>query len=152
MARGRTPRLTGVSVRITQALISETPLDVDAAIASVDDPRAGATVSFAGVVRNHDHGRDVTAIDYSGHPDAAKVIEGIAAEFADADGVHALAVAHRIGALIIGDVALVVAVSASHRAEAFAVASQVVERVKQSLPIWKKQHFTDGTSEWSNCP
>jgi molybdopterin synthase catalytic subunit len=66
--------------------------------------------------------------------------------------VHAVAVSHRIGTLAIGDAALVAAVSAAHRAEAFAACERLVELVKRRLPIWKRQVFPDGTDEWVNCP
>ena len=73
-------------------------------------------------------------------------------EFAAREGVHALAAQHRVGHLGIGGVALFVAVAASHRAQAFGCASDFVDRVKQELPIWKKQFLADGTHEWSQCP
>ena len=76
----------------------------------------------------------------------------VAAEFTGRDGVHAIAVEHRVGTLTIGDLALVAAVSASHRAQAFGACSDLVDRIKERLPIWKRQLFTDGTAEWSNCP
>lgn len=131
-----------------------TPEDVDteALLASVSDDRAGAVVTFAGVVRNHDHGQVVTGIEYVGHPSASEVMAGLVAEFAQRDGVHAIAAQHRIGTLGIGGVALFVAVAASHRKQAFDCASDLVDRVKEALPIWKKQFFVDGTHEWSQCP
>lgn len=131
-----------------------TPEDVDteALLASVSDDRAGAVVTFAGVVRNHDHGQVVTGIEYVGHPSASEVMAGLVAEFAQRDGVHAIAAQHRIGTLGVGGVALFVAVAASHRKQAFDCASDLVDRVKEALPIWKKQFFVDGTHEWSQCP
>lgn len=131
-----------------------TPEDVDteALLASVSDDRAGAVVTFAGVVRNHDHGQVVTGIEYVGHPSASEVMAGLVAEFAQRDGVHAVAAQHRIGTLGIGGVALFVAVAASHRKQAFDCASDLVDRVKEALPIWKKQFLVDGTHEWSQCP
>jgi len=127
-------------------------IDTDALLAAVSDDRAGAVVSFSGVVRNHDHGKAVTGIEYVGHPSADDVMREVLAEFADREGVHAIAAQHRIGHLGIGGVALYVAVAASHRAQAFGCASDFVDRVKEKLPIWKKQYLTDGTHEWSQCP
>lgn len=127
-------------------------IDTDALLAAVSDDRAGAVVSFSGVVRNHDHGKAVTGIEYVGHPSADDVMREVLAEFADREGVHAIAAQHRIGHLGIGGVALYVAVAASHRAQAFGCASDFVDRVKEKLPIWKKQFLTDGTHEWSQCP
>jgi molybdopterin synthase catalytic subunit len=138
--------------RIVRAAVRDEPLDVAGIITCVDDARAGGLVSFTGVVRNHDGGRAVTGIEYVGHPTAQAVLAEVAAEFAGREGVHAVAVEHRVGLLGIGDVAIVAAVAASHRGQAFSTCSDLVDRVKQKLPVWKHQHFTDGTSEWSNCP
>ena len=137
--------------RITSGI---TDVDVDCAAlrAAVTDDRAGAIVTFEGAVRNHDHGKAVTGIEYVGHPSADAVLAEVAAEFTGRDGVHAIAVEHRVGMLTIGDLALVAAVSASHRAQAFSTCSDLVDRIKERLPIWKRQLFTDGTAEWSNCP
>lgn len=131
-----------------------TDADVDCAklLSAVADDRAGAVVTFAGVVRNHDDGRAVTGIEYVGHPSADQVMAEIVAEFTEREGVHAIAAQHRVGTLGIGGVALYVAVAASHRRQAFSCASDLVDRVKERLPIWKKQHLADGTHEWSQCP
>lgn len=134
------------------AAVVDTAIDTDTLYAAVDDDRAGAVVSFCGQVRNHDHGRDVTGIEYVGHPSADKVMREVVEEFAEREGVHAIAAHHRVGVLGIGDVALYVAVGASHRGQAFSCAADIVDRVKEMLPIWKKQHFVDGTHEWSQCP
>lgn len=139
--------------RVLRATVTEEPLDVSEHAALVDDAAAGAVVTFAGVVRDHDHGRSVTALDYEGHPSAATVVEKVAAEVAaQFEGVRALAVTHRVGPLGIGDVALACAVAAEHRREAFDACSELVDAVKRELPVWKRQEFTDGTEEWVNCP
>jgi molybdopterin synthase catalytic subunit len=120
--------------------------------AAVADPRAGAVVSFVGVVRDHDHGRGVTRLEYEGHPSALDVLRAVAEEI-DADpDVIAIAVSHRVGPLEVGDIALAAAVSTAHRAAAFAACARLVDRVKEKLPIWKHQIFADGTDEWVNCP
>ncbi len=128
------------------------PLDAARLAAAVDNQHAGAVVTFTGVVRDHDHGRAVTGIEYVGHPSAQQIIADVAAELAGREGVHAIAVEHRVGTLAVGDLAMVAAVSASHRAEAFRTCSDLVDSIKQRLPIWKHQQFADGTAEWSNCP
>ncbi|MEV4640263.1 molybdenum cofactor biosynthesis protein MoaE [Actinoplanes sp. NPDC049548] len=138
------------AVRIAE--VSETALDLAAHEKAVADPRAGAVVSFQGVVRDHDHGRGVTLLEYEGHPSAAAVIREVAAEIAADPDVYAVAVSHRVGTLGIGDVALVAAVSTAHRAAAFAACARLVDEAKARLPIWKRQVFTDGTEEWVNCP
>jgi molybdopterin synthase catalytic subunit len=132
--------------------ITDQPLDLAAHEAAVADPRAGAVVSFQGVVRDHDHGRGVVSLDYEGHPTAAAVLREVAEEIAKDPGVYAVAVSHRVGALTVGDVALVAAVSTAHRQAAFAACARLVDEAKARLPIWKHQVFTDGTDEWVNCP
>jgi molybdopterin synthase catalytic subunit len=135
---------------VSIAAISTQPLDVAAHTAAVADPAGGAIVSFTGVVRDHDHGRSVTALEYSAHPTAAAVVAQVAAEFAVRDGVLAIAVTHRLGDLVVGDLAIVVAVSAAHRQTAFTVCAELVDEVKKRLPVWKRQRFADGTDEWVN--
>ncbi len=133
-------------VAITQ--VTDEKLDLQAHLAAVSDAAAGATVSFSGVVRDHDDGRSVTELEYHGHPTAASVVAEVAAEVAARDGVIAVAVSHRIGLLRVGDVALAAAVSAAHRREAFAGCSDLVDEVKRRLPVWKRQVFVDGSDEW----
>jgi molybdopterin synthase catalytic subunit len=137
---------------VTIAEVSDADLDLAAHEAAVSDPRAGAVVSFRGVVRDHDHGRGVTLLEYEGHPTAEAVLREVAAEIAADPEVYAVAVSHRIGVLKIGDVALVAAVSTAHRAAAFAACARLVDEVKARLPIWKRQVFADGNEEWVNCP
>ncbi|MEV0715710.1 molybdenum cofactor biosynthesis protein MoaE [Asanoa sp. NPDC050611] len=132
--------------------VTPEPLDLAAHEAAVADPRAGAVVSFQGVVRDHDGGRSVVSLDYEGHPTALEVLREVAAEIAKDPEVYAVAVSHRVGALKIGDVALVAAVSTAHRGAAFAACGRLVDEAKARLPIWKRQVFTDGTEEWVNCP
>ena len=127
-------------------------LDVAAHERAVADPGAGAVVSFQGVVRDHDDGRRVTALEYESHPGAEAVLREVAAEIAAEPAVYAVAVSHRVGPLEIGDVALVAAVSTAHRAAAFDACARLVDEVKARLPVWKRQVFADGTEEWVNCP
>lgn len=134
------------------AEVRDEPLSAADHLAAVERPGAGACVLFTGEVRDHDHGRSVVELEYVGHPTAAGLIAEIAAEVATRHPEGALAVSHRVGELKIGDVALVAAVGTAHRAEAFEICRELVEQVKQRLPIWKRQLFTDGTHEWVNCP
>ena len=120
--------------------------------AAVAHPAAGAVVSFAGVVRDHDAGRGVVRLVYEAHPSAEAVLAEVAQEIAKDPAVTALAVSHRVGELAIGDVALAAAVATAHRAEAFAICARLVDEVKARLPVWKHQHFTDGSDEWVNSP
>jgi molybdopterin synthase catalytic subunit len=138
-------------MKVLRAVVTEDPLDVDEHARLVDDPAAGAVVTFAGVVRDHDGGRSVRGLEYSAHPTAGTVVAEVAADVARrARGVRAIAVSHRVGALAIGDVALACAVAAEHRQEAFATCAELVDEVKRLLPVWKHQAFSDGTDEWVN--
>ena len=149
---------------VVHAVLSAEPISVDQAIAAVESDTAGAVVSFSGVVRNHDGGKPVQRLSYSAHPTAhqamADVVAALVAEHAPAgtgteqggpaeqDQPVRIWVAHRVGMLEIGDPALVCAVSAAHRGQAFEVCSELVDRIKAQVPIWKEQFFTDGTVEW----
>ncbi|GAB3583122.1 molybdenum cofactor biosynthesis protein MoaE [Amycolatopsis endophytica] len=141
------------SVHIARTEVTEQPLSVEEHAALVDDQSAGAVVTFSGVVRDHDGGKGVKALFYEGHPSAADVLTRVVTQVAGRRaGVRAVAVSHRLGALEIGDVALACAVSADHRGEAFATCAELVDEVKAQLPVWKHQHFTDGSDEWVNSP
>ena len=133
---------------VVLAGVGESVLDVAEHERAVASDRAGAVVTFAGVVRDHDDGRSVSALTYEAHPDADRLVGEIAARVAARSGAVRVAVSHRVGDLAIGDVALVASVSAAHRAQAFAVCGELVEEVKASLPVWKRQVFVDGTHEW----
>jgi len=110
---------------------------------------AGAVVGFAGMIRDHDCGRQVLGLEYSAHPSAGQVLADVLAEIAGrSDGVRAIAASHRIGALQIGEAALVAAVAADHRREAFDTCAHLVNIIKARLPVWKHQFFADGTDEW----
>lgn len=133
------------------AAVTEEPLSPADHQRAVERPDSGACVVFSGVVRDHDHGRSVVELEYVGHPTAEHVLKEVAAEIAADPGVQAVAVSHRLGRLVVGDVALAAAVSAAHRAEAFAACARLVELVKERLPVWKRQVFADGSDEWVNC-
>lgn len=118
----------------------------------VSHRRAGAVVSFVGVVRDHDHGRSVIDLVYEAHPNAGGVLEQVAQDVCGRYDVVAVAVVHRSGRLAIGEAALVAVVSAGHRTAAFAACADLVDAVKAQVPIWKHQYFADGTDEWVDCP
>lgn len=140
----------GTVTVIRMAELRDAPLSVDEVRGAVMDPGAGGIALFAGAVRNHDHGRDVVRLSYSAHPSAGaqlrRVCEKVAAEF----DVSALAAVHRVGELAVGDLAVVVAVSCPHRAEAFAACRALIDELKRSVPVWKEQLFSGGDSEWVN--
>jgi molybdopterin synthase catalytic subunit len=138
-----------VTAEVLRVALTEDPIDLAEHEALVAHHAAGAVVGFAGVIRNHDGGRTVTRLEYSAHPSAQQTLAEVVAEVAaEAPGVRAIAVSHRIGRLEIGDAALVAAVAADHRRAAFDTCSKLVDTVKARLPVWKHQHFTDGSHEW----
>ncbi len=126
------------------------PLSVDEVLKAVCDPAAGGIAIFAGAVRDHDHGRSVTRLSYSAHPSAASELRQVAERIAARFEVRAIAAVHRDGDLAIGDLAVVVAVSASHRGTAFDACRALIDELKATVPIWKHQRFTGGDSEWVN--
>ena len=129
------------------SFIADTVIDAAPLEEFVLTPQNGALVTFRGIVRDHDHGERVSALDYQAHPEAARFLEEACALVAAETGLR-IAAAHRVGALTIGDTALVAAAAAPHRAEAFAACERLVEIIKQTVPIWKRQALEAGTTEW----
>jgi molybdopterin synthase catalytic subunit len=140
----------GIVTVIRMTEMRAEPLSVDEIQAVAADPAAGAVVVFAGAVRDHDHGRGVTALSYSAHPSAAAELSRVAEKIAASHQIVSLAVAHRTGDLQIGDLAVVAAVGAGHRQVAFAACHALIDELKATVPIWKHQLFADGSSEWVN--
>ncbi len=116
-------------------------------LADTGHPRAGGHGIFVGTVREVDEGRAVSGLSYEAHPSAARQLAEVAARHATGD-VLAVAVEHRTGDLVVGDVAVVVAVSAEHRAAALEVCRALIDAVKTEVPIWKRQTFSNGDHEW----
>ena len=132
--------------------VRESELSVDEVRAAVADPAAGGIALFAGVVRDTDHDRGVTGLSYSAHPSAAGELRRVAEVIAEKYPVIGIAAVHRVGDLAIGDLAVVLAVSCPHRAEAFDACRDLIDLLKASVPIWKHQRFDDGTAEWVGSP
>jgi molybdopterin synthase catalytic subunit len=132
--------------------VRDRPLDVAEVTAAVSDPVAGGLTVFVGTVRDHDGGQDVLRLEYSAHPTAHERLAEVAAEVAAEFDVVAVAAVHRVGALAIGDLAVVSAVSAAHRGTAFEASRALIDRLKERVPIWKHQVFADGTDEWVGTP
>jgi molybdopterin synthase catalytic subunit len=130
------------------AAVRATPLSLEECGAAVGGSTAGAVVTFAGIVRDHDGGRAVVALEYEAHPTAEGVLRDVADEIARSYPAVRIAIAHRTGALVVGELALACAVSAAHRSDAFAACSALIDEVKARVPIWKEQRFGDGSSEW----
>ena len=131
--------------------VTETRINAEAVKALVSDSTTGAVVLFSGDVRNHDHGRTVISLTYEGHPSSQEVFAAVVNNFAAQSQTTAIAAVHRIGDIPIGEAALVVAVGSSHRGDAFAAAGALVDVIKEELPVWKHQFFSDGSDEWVNC-
>jgi len=137
---------------VVLAEIRDAPLSVDEVVAAVEHRAAGAVVTFIGYVRERDHGESVEVLDYSSHPTANEVAQDLAARLSGDGRTIRLAVVHRTGHLTVGDIAVVAAVSAEHRREAFEVCRQLIDEFKATVPIWKHQTFTDGSDEWVGLP
>jgi adenylyltransferase/sulfurtransferase len=131
---------------------SSVPLDPERHRAELADPSAGGYASFEGWVRDHNEGRRVERLEYEAF-EALAIKEGerIVAEAVARFGVSRAACVHRVGSLDIGDLAVWVGVSSAHRGEAFAACRYIIDEVKHRVPIWKKEHYTDGDSGWVNC-
>jgi molybdopterin synthase catalytic subunit len=132
------------------AIITDAMIDVAALHAHVEDAAHGAIAQFVGIVRNHDHGRQVAELEYQVHPDALDTLRAILDEIAATYPDARIGAAHRFGALQIGDIAFAAVAASAHRDVAFTALRDVVERVKAELPIWKRQQFVDGLHEWVN--
>lgn len=132
--------------------ISENPIDFAAVLAAVAHPGAGALVTFAGVARDNFEGRAVTQLAYEGYPAMAQpVLDAVAAEVAERWPGVRLAVVHRVGVLQIGEAAVAVVTAAPHRDAAYAANRYAIDEVKARLPVWKKEHYTDGAAWKANA-
>jgi molybdopterin synthase catalytic subunit len=128
--------------------LSGTRLDIAALIAGVEAPDRGAVASFLGLVRDHHAGREVTRLEYSAYAPMAEAECARIVSEAEGRWPVRVALAHRIGALEIGEAAVAIAAAGAHRDEAFAACRFVIAEVKRRVPIWKKEFYTDGTIEW----
>lgn len=126
-------------------LVTDTPLSLDAVVRAVSGQGQGGVVTFSGSVRDSTHGKAVVRLEYEAYtPMAEKKLAEIAAEAATQWPGARVAIHHRIGVLVPGELAVVIAASAPHRAEAFAACRHAIERLKAEVPIWKKELFADG--------
>jgi molybdopterin synthase catalytic subunit len=127
--------------------LTDDPIDADALAASVMRQSDGALAVFSGVVRNHHEGHSVESILYEAYRPMAeqeigKVVSEVARQYPDTQ----IAVQHRLGMLAVGDASIVIACASPHRAEAFAACREVIDRVKETVPIWKKERTAEGDS------
>ena len=129
--------------------ITEAPIDEAGVRARVATPESGAIVVFLGVVRNHAEGRAVRSLEYEAYPPMAeRKMEEIAEEAEARWPIHRIAVVHRIGHLEIGEASIAIAVSSAHRRDAFEACAYMMDRIKEDVPIWKKEHWADGEAHW----
>lgn len=140
---------TALSVGLTHAALVERALDVSGLVQMVADPGAGASSLFLGTVRHANDGRPVVGIDYHAYsPMAARELHAIITEAAQRFGTRAIAAEHRVGYLAVGDISIAIAASHERRGPAQDATRYVIEHVKRRLPVWKREHYTDGSREW----
>jgi len=131
------------------ASLVRAPIDPTAMIRIVANPGNGAVLLFLGAVRQVNDGRDVTGIDYAAYERMAqRELDAIVAEASEKFGSRDVAVQHRLGELGVEDVSVAIAVGHAHRDEAYALSRFVIEELKRRVPIWKREHYLDGTREW----
>jgi molybdopterin synthase catalytic subunit len=119
---------------------------------SLRDDRAGALITFEGVVRNHNEGKNVRALSYEGYEPLARAeAQRIFAEAQEHFKIIKCLAVHRVGELAIGEAAVFVGVAAAHRDEAYQASRYIIDEIKKRLPIWKKEHYLDGSADWVNC-
>ena len=132
--------------------ITEEAIDLQKFFSDEPPRSCGAAASFAGIVRNHDHGRAVKSLYYDCYRSMAeKMIKALIEEAKVRWNVEKILVLHRVGHLEIGEVAVAISVSSAHRAEAFEACRFMIEKIKEKVPIWKKEIFENGMSEWTSC-
>ncbi|PYP80193.1 MAG: molybdopterin converting factor [Gemmatimonadetes bacterium] len=125
------------------------PIDPMEIVRAVSNPGNGAVLLFLGAVRQVNDGRDVTGIDYAAYEGMAqRELEAIVSEASSRFGTSDVAVQHRLGELGVEEVSVAIAVGHAHRDAAYAVSRFVIEELKRRVPIWKREHYTDGTREW----
>lgn len=140
------------AARVRLVDLREDTLLVDEVVAALGDATSGGLTIFVGRVRDHDHERAVSGLDYSAHPTALARMREVCERIAGEYDVHGVAALHRVGSLAIGDAAVVIATTASHRDVAFAASRALIDTLKAEVPIWKHQRFTDGAEEWVGTP
>jgi molybdopterin synthase catalytic subunit len=128
--------------------ISDEPLALEEVVRAVAAPEQGGIATFTGVVRNHNHGKSIVSLEYEAYrPMAERKLAEIGARLAEEHPGARLAIVHRVGRLVVGEAAVVIAASAPHRGVAFDVCRAAIDRLKESVPIWKKEIAEDG-EEW----
>ena len=125
------------------------PISIDEVVGRVTDPGCGAFVVFSGNVRNEHYGKEVLRLDYSAYEEMALTkIREIADAAAEQGPIQKCAIIHRLGTLEIGEASIVIVLALPHRKESFAALQFCIDRFKEIVPIWKKEHFADGEAVW----
>lgn len=146
------PPFAGGGARLGPFHVGPQEIDLAALRAAVAEPAAGAIVTFEGVVRNNARGKAVTHLEYEAYqPMAEEVLAQIARDMAGRWDLRGVAMSHRVGRLAVGVASIGIAVSAAHRKDAFAACAYAMDRIKDILPVWKKEFAEDGAT-WVEGP
>ena len=141
--------MTAPMAPLPRAAITDAPLDAARLLAEVGRTANGATVAFVGTVREVNDGRAVTGIDYSAYREMAeRELDAIVREAAARFGTPDIVAEHRLGTLALGEASVAIAAAHPHRAPAFDACRHVIEEIKRRVPVWKREHYADGTREW----
>ncbi len=125
--------------------VTEKPIDLNAVVEAARRDEDGAVVTFVGVVRNENRGKAVLYLEYEAYPQMAEAkMREIGDEIAGRWGLHHVAMVHRVGRIEIGEASIVIAVGAAHRAVAFEACQYAIDRIKETVPVWKKEVYADG--------
>jgi molybdopterin synthase catalytic subunit len=137
------PPVSGGAFRVT-----EEPLSLEAVVAEVADERAGGVATFTGTVRRQSRGREVQRLEYEAYAEMAEdVMAQLAGDLLGSHDLCAVAIHHRVGRLEIGEASVAIAVSAPHRQDALAACREAIDRLKETVPLWKKEVY-EGGEEW----
>jgi len=129
--------------------ITSAPVDIQEVISGFASEEDGALLLFLGVVRNHNEGRYVAGLEYEAYAEMGEgVLEEIAEEARERSGSDRILIHHRVGVLSVGEVSTVIAVATPHRGEAYEASRYIIEEIKKRLPVWKKENYVEGDSEW----
>ena len=133
--------------------LSAERLDIAGMLAGAHHPGAGGLVLFSGEVRDNNKGKAVAFLEYEAHgPLAEQVIAGILSAAREKYSLQVALARHRVGRVAVGETAVVVVTASAHRGEAYAANQYIIDRIKREAPIWKREYFTDGASEWGSNP
>ena len=129
--------------------LTREPLQLESILRRVENPDCGAVVTFLGVVRKHHHGREVLRLDYTAYEAMALAqMRRLGEELRERWPLHKVAIVHRLGTLEVGEASIALVLSLAHRQEGFEALRHAIDTFKQTVPIWKKEHFADGEARW----